>query len=102
FDLVGNHRTVLRVHYGRYHDAILGGTYYHMDTSQAHPFFTANVLGENDFEIIDTVDFTNVGMDPDLKPSYVDQFLAGIEHELFPDMSVQVQYIRRNYRDFMG
>ena len=36
------------------------------------------------------------------KPSYVDQYLAGIEHELFPDFSVQVQYIRRNYENFMG
>ena len=61
------------------------------------------MLGENDFEIIDTVDVANnVGMDPDIKPSYVDQYLAGIEHELFPDFSVQVQYIRRNYKNFMG
>ena len=28
--------------------------------------------------------------------------LAGIEHELFPDMSVQVQYIRRNYKRLHG
>ncbi len=74
-----------------------------MDTSQQHPKYTALVLGENDFEIIDTVDVANnVGMDPDLKPSYVDQYLAGVERELFPDFSVQVQYIRRNYRNFMG
>src|SRR4029453_13983 len=96
-------RTVVRLHYGRYHDALLGGTYYHMDTSQQHPKFTALVLGENAFEIIDTADgANNVGMDPDIKPSYVDQYMAGIERELFPDFSVQVQYIRRNYRDFMG
>src|SRR4030095_11011977 len=76
---------------------------YHMDTSQQHPKFTALVLGENDFEIIDTVDVANnVGIDPDLKQSYVDQYMAGIERELFPDFSVQVQYIRRNYKDFMG
>jgi hypothetical protein len=100
---MGDHRTVVRLHYGRYHDALLGGTYYHMDTSQQHPKYTALVLGENDFEIIDTVDVANnVGMDPDIKPSYVDQYLAGVERELFPDFSVQVQYIRRNYRNFMA
>jgi Carboxypeptidase regulatory-like domain/TonB dependent receptor-like, beta-barrel len=103
WDVTGDHRTVVRLHYGRYHDALLGGTYYHMDTSQQHPKYTALVLGENDFEIIDTVDVANnVGMDPDIKPSYVDQYLAGIERELFPDFSVQVQYIRRNYENFMG
>jgi hypothetical protein len=74
-----------------------------MDTSQQHPKFSAHVLGENDFEIFDTVDVANnVGMDPDIKPSYVDQYLAGVERELFPDLSVQVQYIRRNYKNFMG
>ena len=103
WDVAGDHHTVVRLHYGRYHDALLGGTYYHMDTSQQHPFYTALVNGVNDFEIIDTVNVqSNVGMDPNLKPSYVDQYLAGIERELFPDLSVQVQYIRRNYRDFMG
>lgn len=103
FDIVGNHRTVLRVHYGRYHDAILGGTYYHMDTTHYFPKITALVLAPGEFEEIDRVDFVNnVGIDPDIKPSYVDQFLAGIEHELIPDLSVQVQYIRRDYKDFMG
>jgi hypothetical protein len=74
-----------------------------MDTSQQHPKYTALVNGPDDFEIIDTVDVSNnVGMDPNLKPSYVDQYLVGIERELFTDMSVQVQYIRRNYENFMG
>jgi hypothetical protein len=74
-----------------------------MDTSQQHPKVTALVLEPGVFEEIDRQDVqNNVGMDPDLKPSYVDQYLAGIEHELLPDLSVQVQYIRRNYKDFMG
>ena len=82
---------------------LLGGTYYHMDTSQQHPKYTAQVNGPDDFTIIDTVDVTNnVGMDPNIKPSYVDQYLAGIEREVFSDLSVQVQYIRRNYKNFMG
>ena len=76
---------------------------YHMDTSQQHPKITALVLGPDEFEEIDRVDVANnVGIDPDVKPSYVDQYIAGIEHELMPDLSVQVQYIRRNYKDFMG
>ena len=103
WDLAANHRSVVRLHYGRYHDALLGGTYYHMDTSQQHPKITALVLAPNEFEEIDRVDVANnVGVDSDVKPSYVDQYIAGIEHELMPDLSVQVQYIRRNYKDFMG
>jgi len=103
WDLTANHRSVVRLHYGRYHDALLGGTYYHMDTSQQHPKITALVLGPNEFEEIDRVDVANnVGIDQNVKPSYVDQYIAGIEHELMPDLSVQVQYIRRNYKNFMG
>jgi hypothetical protein len=74
-----------------------------MDTSQQHPKITALVLAPGEFEEIDRVDVeNNVGVDSDVKPSYVDQYIAGIEHELLPDLSVQVQYIRRNYKDFMG
>ncbi len=34
WDLTGNHKTVLRGHYGRYFDALLGNTYEFMDVSE--------------------------------------------------------------------
>ena len=103
FDVSGDHRTVLRAHYGRYYDALFGGQFEFMDLSQQHPKITAEVLGPNRFNEIDRRDpATNLGIDPKIRQSYVNQFLVGLERELIPNFSATVQYIRRNFRDFMG
>jgi hypothetical protein len=103
FDLFGDHKTVLRAHYGRYADALFGGQFEFMDLTHQNPFITAAVNGPNDFtELTRRTPSTNLGIDPNLKQSHVDQFLIGLERELIPDFSATVQYIRRNFRDFMG
>jgi carboxypeptidase family protein/TonB-dependent receptor-like protein len=103
FDVTGDHRTVLRAHYGRYYDALFGGQFEFMDLSQQHPKITAEVLGPNSFNEISRRDpSTNLGIDPNIRQSYVSQFLAGVERELFPNFSTTVQYIKRDFRDFMG
>jgi carboxypeptidase family protein/TonB-dependent receptor-like protein len=103
YDLMGDHKTVLRAHYGRYADALFGGQFEFMDLSDQHPHITAEVLGPNRFNEIDRRSpATNLGIDPNLKQSYVNQFLVGVERELFPQFSTTVQVIRRNFRDIMA
>ncbi|MBW8866961.1 MAG: hypothetical protein JF610_06440, partial [Acidobacteria bacterium] len=103
FDVTGDHRTVLRAHYGRYYDALFGGQFEFMDLSQQHPKITSEVLGPNSFNEISRRDpSTNLGIDPNIRQSYVSQFIAGVERELFPNFSTTVQYIKRDFRDFMG
>jgi len=103
FDVTGDHKTVLRAHYGRYYDALFGGQFEFMDLSQQNPHITAEVLGPNNFqELSRRSPATNLGLDPNIKQSYLDQLLFGVERELFPQFSATVQYIQRNYRDFMG
>ncbi|HEY7289835.1 MAG TPA: TonB-dependent receptor [Vicinamibacterales bacterium] len=103
YDILGDHKNVLRAHYGRYADALFGGQFEFMDLSQQNPHITAAVLGPNDFEELSRRSpATNLGLDPNIKQSYVDQYLVGFERELFADFSTTVQYIRRNFRDFMG
>ena len=102
-DVTGDHRTVLRAHYGRYFDALFGGQFEFMDLTQQHPHITAEVLGPNRFnELSRRSPATNLGLDPNIKQSHVDQFIAGLERELVPNFSATVQVIRRNFRDFMG
>jgi hypothetical protein len=103
FDILGDHKNVLRAHYGRYADGLFGGQFEFMDLSGQNPHITAEVLGLNDFNEIDRRDpSTNLGLDPNIRQSYVDQFLVGFEREIASDFSTTVQYIRRNFRDFMG
>ncbi len=44
----------------------------------------------------------NFAIDNDIQHSYVDQFLIGVEREVFPAFAVQAQYIKRNFRKFMA
>jgi Carboxypeptidase regulatory-like domain/TonB dependent receptor/TonB-dependent Receptor Plug Domain len=103
FDITGDHRTVLRAHYGRYYDALFGGQFEFMDLTHVNPHITAEVLGPNRFNEIDRRNpSTNLGIDPNIRQSYVNQFIVGLERELIPNLSATVQYIVRNFRDTMG
>ena len=103
YDVTGDHRTVVRAHYGRYYDALFGGQFEFMDLTNQNPHITALVLGPNKFqEVSRRSPQTNLGIDPNIRQSYIDQFLVGAERELMPDLSLTAQYIRRNFRDFMG
>jgi hypothetical protein len=103
FDITGDHRTVLRAHYGRYYDAIFGGQYEFMDLTHVNPKITAEVLGPNNFNEIDRRSpATNLGIDPNIRQSYVNQFIVGLERELIPNFSATAQYITRRFKDAMG
>ncbi len=96
FDVTGDHQTVVRANWGRYYDALFGGQFEFMDLSQQSTKITAAVLGPNHFQELNrTTPSTNVGIDPNIRQSYTDQFLVGIERQLFPDFSLTAQYINR-------
>jgi hypothetical protein len=103
FDIAGDHKTVLRAHFGRYYDALFGGQYEFMDLTHQNPHITAEVLGPNRFSEIDRRNpSTNLGIDPNIRQSYVNQFLIGLERELIPNFSLTGQYIFRKFKDTMG
>jgi hypothetical protein len=103
FDVTGDHLTVLRANVGRYYDALFGGQFEFMDLTQQSTHITAEVLGTNRFrELTRTTPSTNLGIDPNIKQSYTDQFLAGLERQLFTDFSLTAQVIGRRFRDIMG
>jgi hypothetical protein len=111
WDMLGDRRTVARGHYGRYHDALLGGWFQFMDQSQQFTETTALVLaqggcangiGPDCVEVERFVPQGNFAIDGTIAHSYVDQFLIGIEREVRPNLSMQVQYVWRDFNDFIA
>ncbi len=104
WDLTSDHRTVARAHYGRYFDAIFSSRIMFDDTSErGSPEIYASVVGPEQFvEISRSSTEHRFAIDPELRHSHVTQLVVGLERELFADFSVQTQYIRRRFNDFMG
>jgi hypothetical protein len=105
WDITANHASVVRAHYGHYHDSMATRFYEAFDPAGDTPTFVARVRGPNDFELVTirpAVDAANTRIDPNVKHSYAEEWFAGAEHELWPRVSLKAQYIRRNTRNAIG
>ena len=84
--------TVVRAHYGRYHDSILTQKISDLDVSDQSPFRIALVLPDGQlFEVVRVLDAANTTVDDGIRQSYVDQYVIGVEREVGPNFSAQVQ-----------
>ncbi len=103
WDLTPAHRTVARLHYGHYYDPIFASRIMSEDHTDRSPSVLYEPAGPGEWvEISRSAAEDNFTIDPNLKHSHVRQFVAGLEHELASDLSVQAQYIRRRFDTFMG
>lgn len=102
--LTQDQKTVVRLHYGRYHDPLLSGQFQFMDSlGEKNPYITAVVLPSGRLAELDRFEGSkNFAIDDRLAHSHVDQYLVGFERELPASVSLQVQYVRRNFRNFMA
>ena len=105
WDLSPDHSTVIRAHYGHYHDAMATGFYEYLDPQADTIFSVARVVGPNQFEEVTRSGGTgtaNIVIDPDAKHSFAEEWFAGVEHEVWPRLSIKAEYIRRNTRNALG
>ncbi len=118
YDLSGSGKTILKGHYGRYFQNIADRL------SSANPAGLARVqyqfLDQNRNGLYDgeselgtrvsqqgTVGSSlatarGTPVNPDLTPSYADEFSASVEHELLPDTSLRLSYVRKQLRNDFG
>jgi hypothetical protein len=116
YDLTGKGKTVLKFHYGTYFDPAATGTWSGLQPSGPRSFSfywtDKNGNGQPDVPSIDTYVLpagTNAltmlsttfkqQINPNLKDPYTREFIAQIEHELFPFLKVGLTAI---YRDRMN
>jgi hypothetical protein len=105
WDLAPDHRTVIRAHYGWYHDPMVNSFYWYLDANGCSaPTIVADVVGPGQFREL----FTSGGClgridnDPNVRHSYVEEFVSGLERDLFSRLSLRVQYVRRSFRNLVG
>jgi outer membrane receptor protein involved in Fe transport len=102
--LTGDGRTVLKGHYGRYHRAVATGEY----ANKIGPSITPKLAGPydtftNEFgELTVAKSNENLGVDPDYKSPYTDQFIVSLERELARNFGAQVNYVHKRGRDIAG
>lgn len=100
WDVDAQHRTVVRAHYGRYHDAFVTSFYDFLDPLSQSTFIVANVVGPDQFQELSRSDASRrSSIDPRLRHSYAAETLVGVERELFAEWSLKAQYVRHDFED---
>ena len=110
YDLMGNAKTLVKANYSRYYwqifttkagQASLAGTRtfrYTWNDLNADRRFTINEQGT--LRSVDDPATRPITIDPDLKPTYTDEFTAAVVHELMPNVSVSGTLMARNDQNF--
>lgn len=101
FDIFGDRSTILKVHYGQYTEAMLAALF-----SRLSPKWSDYVSYYWDLASEEWVEYDRVQqnweLQKEIKHPYMDQFVVGLERELFKDASISVCYIYRNGKNIIG
>lgn len=105
FDLLGNKTTVLKAHYGQFTEAMLASYHDRLNPASSISDYVG-YYWDSDFK--EYVEFFRVvpkdlyKMADDIRHPYMNQFVIGIERELFKDASLGVNYINRSWKNIIG
>jgi hypothetical protein len=105
YDVLGDKSTVFKAHFGQYTEGMFGS--YHDRLNPASRFHD-QVGYYWDGDLSEWVEFTRTihqdlyKMDANIKHPYMNQFVVGIERELFKDTSFSVNYINRRWKNPIG
>jgi hypothetical protein len=95
-------KTVVKAHYGRYYRGIITGEFDNASPSYSPRFLFSGLYGSGgeplDPELVN--DNTNLKVSSSMDSPRTDQYIAGLEQELFPQVGLQVNYIYKNSKDF--
>ena len=97
-------RTVIKGHYGRYYSALerdFAGIVPSTTTLFNFDCLTAACLTAQRTNFT-TTNPTNLQVDPDRKDPYSNQYIVQVEHELKPNLGLQVNYVRKEGHDYAG
>jgi len=103
WDVTKNHRTVVRAHYGRYHDQLFSALYSRKDASAFNPRTRYQIV-DGQLGPLQTSDVPpqDVVISSDIAQPHVDQWTGSVDREVGRDLAITLQYIRRHFGSFIG
>jgi len=102
WDVTGAQSTVIRAHYGRYHDPLYGSVYQYTQPHAHSPHIFFQIVDGEPVELFRYIEELPLPAPSALKQSHVDQVVAGVERALNATTTFQVQYIGRRFGNFIG
>jgi hypothetical protein len=103
FDLLGDRTTVFKAHYGQYTEAMLSSYHDRLNPSSAFSDYVGYFWNGTDYvEFLRIVPEDRYKMAEDIKHPYMDQYVVGIERELFRDASLSLNFIYRKWNNIIG
>jgi len=101
WDVGQDHKTVVRAQWGRFHQHIFTTAWSFMDTAGGATTITSRVLADGSFQELNRVTPQQTSfIDPNFTFPTLNQFFAGVEREIFPEVSLRVTYIRRDFQNY--
>ena len=102
-DLLGDRTTVLKAHYGQFAEALFTGIHERMNPDSAYSDWVSYYWDGMEWVEFDRLVHENLyRMDPDIGHPYFDQWVVGLERELFKDASLSVSYIHRSWKNLIS
>jgi outer membrane receptor protein involved in Fe transport len=101
-DLLGDQKTVLKIHYGHYYDKLRLNYFYYADygtVSRTNYIWTGDEWSEI-YSV--TPDPFRYQVDPDIKHPFVREISAGIERDIFKNASLNISFYYRKTEHFVG
>jgi hypothetical protein len=102
WDILGNHSTVLKAHYGQYTDSMYTAVFDRLDPLSAYSDKHAYYYDSGVLTPWYTTTHEAFTRDPKIKHPYLEQFTVGVERELFRDASLGVTFIGRKWKNMIG
>jgi len=101
FDITGDHKTVLKAHYGQYYEGAFNQAYSRVLSGNLDRVtFDVSQLPKR--VVIDTSPQSLYRMDPDIKHPRVDQYTVGFERALTSDFRLALTGIYRENKNFIA
>jgi outer membrane receptor protein involved in Fe transport len=99
YDLFSDHSTVLKAHYGKYYDNII--TLFYSGLAPKPDWIALGYRNGSYYERYRIVWENLYQMDPNIRMPFMHQYTVGVEREVIRDLSVGINYIYRDNKDFI-